>query len=188
MRPASHRSAQSTRYEQGAQLRTRWMVWMLSVAFGIAAPAISAQTARPQRQIGPITYPTSDASDRIRLSQLAGDTSHLGAYLLRSPSTILFGDTALVPAHRALQWLAPDIHVTVNSSIPLSLNEGGMWAGRGVSTRLTGGAKLSTGRHWSEQSVGYSNTTMLCACVLSARAMAGNSSMQSRKGLHRSLS
>jgi hypothetical protein len=147
MRRVSHRSAQSTRYEQGAQPRAPWMALILSLTFGVtAALPLSAQTARPQRQIGPITYPTSDASDRIRLSQLAGDTSHLGAYVLRSPSAILFGDTTLVPARRSLKWLAPDLHLTVNSSIPLSLNEGGMWAGRGASTRFTGGAELSTGR------------------------------------------
>jgi len=143
MRRAPHRSTQFTRCQSTVQLL---IAAIIAVAPAIAVPAISAQATKPQQQIGPITYPTSDASDRIRLSQLAGDTSHLGAFLLRSPSTILFGDTALTPARRQIRWLAPDIHSTINSSIPLSLNEGGLWAGRGVGMRLTGGASLSTGR------------------------------------------
>jgi hypothetical protein len=78
--------------------------------------------------------------------QLAGDTSHLGAFMLRSPSSVLFGDTAISGRGHSLLWLKPDVHVTMNSAIPFSLNEGGMWASRGVGIRVTGGAELSAGR------------------------------------------
>ncbi len=105
-RPESNRSAQCNRYDRGPH--TRWLnaAAVISVAFVTIAPVARAQVAQPRQSgpapIGPITYPTSDASDRIRLAQLAGDTSHLGSYLLRSPSTILFGDTAIyVPSQIA---------------------------------------------------------------------------------------
>ncbi|MEO7218477.1 MAG: capsule assembly Wzi family protein, partial [Gemmatimonadaceae bacterium] len=150
VRLVSHRSAQSTRYAHGTQPRSERRSLRLAVIFAATVAMIggglSAQTVNGPRRIGPIAYPTSDASDQIRLSQLAGDTSHLGAYLVRSPSILLFGDSVLTPHARTLRWLAPDVHSTVNSAIPLSLNEGGMWAGRGASLRVTGGAELSTGR------------------------------------------
>jgi len=111
---------------------------------------LGAQSPQPrpvgQAAIGPITYATSDASDRIRLGQLAGDTSHLGAYLLRSPSTILFGDSTVTDFSRSVKWLAPDVHFMVNSAIPFSPNQGGLWAGRGLGIRFTGGVAATVGR------------------------------------------
>jgi capsule assembly protein Wzi len=127
------------------------------VALLVALPAASAQTSgstgkagsAQQRSPAPsagIAYPTSHESDQLRLAQLAGDTSHLAAYMLRSPSMVLFGDTTRLPRARSLTWLHPDLHLTSNSGLPLSLNEGGMWAGRGVGVRLTGGVEFTVGR------------------------------------------
>jgi hypothetical protein len=145
VRPESHRLAQFTRCRVPVQRRSWRSVVACTLAFAVASTALSAQAARPHKTHS-ITYPTSDAADRARLSELAGDTSHLGAFLLRSPSTVLFGDTSMARGGRSLTWLSPDIHVTVNSAIPFSMNEGGMWAGRGAGIRLTGGAELSSGR------------------------------------------
>lgn len=93
-----------------------------------------------------ITYPTSDATDRQRLAELAGDTAQLGASMLRSPSSVLFRDSAMARGQSAPVWLLPDAYVNFNSALPFSMNDGGLWAGRGVSTRITGGFALIRGR------------------------------------------
>lgn len=109
-----------------------------------SAQASTTQATRPSTE--PITYPTSDANARTRLAQLAGDTSHLGAFLLRSPSRRLFGDSALSTRPRSLTWLLPDIHIVANSALPFSENNAGFWAGRGLGGRITTGVLLTTGR------------------------------------------
>ena len=42
----------------------------------------------------------------------------------------------------------PEIRVTWNSSLPYSLNDGPMWAGRGLSFSITGGAAYQDARSW----------------------------------------
>ena len=85
----------------------------------------------------------SDADDRARLAQLLGRRPTLG-YLLRSPSSttpMLGGDR-----HR-LRWavLVPEFLAIGNSSIPVSLNDGAMWAGRGVNLSLRAGVHAELG-------------------------------------------
>jgi hypothetical protein len=159
MRNRPHRSAQFTRWNPS--LHTNGLVALFIAATLLAsmlastqlvaqAPATDApsqqEAAQTPLKIGPVTYPTSDASDRTRLAQLAGDTAHLGAYLIRSPSSVLFGDSTLTPRAFTFGWLKPDLHMTVNSAIPFSINEAGMWASRGLATRITGGVQISDGR------------------------------------------
>ena len=159
VRRASRRSAQSTRCPRAAQadsLSTAstivgklFATIVASFALALSAPLASAQTlpqSAPASRTEPITYPTSDANARTRLAQLAGDTSHLGAFLLRSPSIRLFGDTALVRGPYSLTWLLPDVHIVANSALPFSQNDGGLWAGRGLGGRITSGAVFTTGR------------------------------------------
>ncbi|HEY7897314.1 MAG TPA: capsule assembly Wzi family protein [Gemmatimonadaceae bacterium] len=159
VRRASRRSAQSTRCPRAAQadsLSTAstivgklFATIVASFALALTAALASAQTlpqSAPASRTEPITYPTSDANARTRLGQLAGDTSHLGAFLLRSPSSRLFGDTALVRGPYSLTWLLPDVHIVANSALPFSQNDGGLWAGRGLGGRITSGAVFTTGR------------------------------------------
>lgn len=119
------------------------------------APAVlTAQSSRPAaaaaraphapRATSAITYPTSEAADRLRLAQLAGDTAQMDGFLLRSPSTILFPANGV--GRQGPIWLRPDVYATVNSAVPFSLNDGALWAGRGVSARITGGVALTRGR------------------------------------------
>lgn len=145
MRLESHRWAQFTLSTLRAHISALTTTATALLGFLTLAPGAMSQAARPSN-VSTISYPTSDASDRARLAQLAGDTAHLGAYMLRSPSTTLFGDSALKVHSPSVLWLAPDVHFTVNSAIPFSLNEGGMWAGRGLAMRFTGGAEVTAGR------------------------------------------
>lgn len=147
------RSAQFTRSHQVMQHRSIAATAIIMVACGSLAAPLSSQVATPTRAATPILtprrsieYPTSDATDRARLAQLAGDTTRAGSMMLRSPSSVLFRDSAMSSARRSLVWLMPDAYVIVNTAVPFSQNDGGLWAGRGVSTRVAGGAALSRGR------------------------------------------
>ncbi len=139
----SGRLAQFTRCLLAAQ--RSWLVTLgATVLLAGSANHADAQVAGTRNAA--ITYPTSDANDRARLAQLAGDTSHLGAYLIRSASSTLFGDSTAPANGRRIDWLRPDFLTVVNSAIPYSANDGGMWAGRGVSGRITTGALITAGR------------------------------------------
>ena len=77
--------------------------------------------------------------DRARLAQLLGAAPAEGR-LLRRPTgawQALPGDSRSV----RWAWVAPEIALTENTTFPYSLNDGAMWAGRGVSTGVTGGIR-----------------------------------------------
>jgi hypothetical protein len=111
-------------------------------------------------QVRALTTIGSVAEDRLRLSQLTDDTIPTSGFLIRSASTLT---TSLTPASglrlpaSGLQppasglrlpaqffLLAPELAFTYNSTIPLSLNDGAMWAGRGASTLVRAGAGFSS--------------------------------------------
>jgi hypothetical protein len=61
----------------------------------------------------------------------------------------LFGDSVAPEGERpsgSWRLIAPELHLVSNSELPYSLNEGALWAGRGLSVRLTAGARVSAGR------------------------------------------
>lgn len=92
----------------------------------------------------PLIIPTSEASDRIRLAQLAGDTTTLDKYLIRSPSLLLPRDTAV---HEwTMHALRPDVRTVYNSRIPFGPNTGALWAQRGFNASVTSGINASIGR------------------------------------------
>lgn len=116
------------------------------VACLIVAPwSVAAQVPRIVNG-GVIQYPTSDASDRWRMAQLAGDTTRLGGFLLRSPSQFLVSGSASVGSAWTRRWLAPVVQVVTNSAVPFSLNNAALWAGRGVSGQVTAGLLAGRGR------------------------------------------
>lgn len=106
----------------------------------------AAQTPGPVRTTG-VIYPTSEVADRLRLAQIAGgdtnarstDTLRLDSYLLRSSSTLGKGP----PRSHATTWattpLVPTASTLNNTALPFSVNDGALWAGRGLNVRVTGG-------------------------------------------------
>lgn len=83
----------------------------------------------------------STAEDRIRLGHLLGEAPTDG-FLIRSPSTLSGpGRAARSDDGDGLRWaiLAPELRTVWNSDIPHSFNEGALWAGRGLATRLSVG-------------------------------------------------
>lgn len=154
----SQRGARSQRFvhwQSTARLsgrkRGRAVIAITLFAHGAFALTVGAQASvpttasAPERHAARLVLPTSDASDWERLRQLEGDTASLTSYLLRSPSLTMFsrGDSA---RRSTFQVLAPTLQLRANSAIPFSQNDGAMWAGRGVSFRVNGGAAYQRGR------------------------------------------
>ena len=122
-----------------------------AVAMLLVSSPVAAQSPLPtsvpatSRPAATVVRPTSPANDRTRLRQLAGDTASLTRYMLRSASSELFASVR----DTAESWTAvlrPDFYVIANSAVPFSMNDGALWAGRGVSTRVEGGVALRRGR------------------------------------------
>ena len=89
----------------------------------------------------------SEADNRVRLDHLMNGTSTTG-YLLRTPSLLL---AQLDTAQEQLgSWdvtlLAPEIESVWNSDLPVSMNDGALWAGAGLNVRLAMGVRLRVGR------------------------------------------
>ena len=78
---------------------------------------------------------------QARLAELNGTGP---AYpVLRSTSSLLWADS-----HRpnSLIALLPQVQFVRNSAIPYSRNDGGLWAGRGSSSRVAGGVAIKLAR------------------------------------------
>lgn len=110
-------------------------VFMTQFAFAQASHIGAAQS---------LVRPTSEAADRIRLSQLAGDTSSIDAFLIRSPSLLLRRDSSA--SGWMLHGIRPDAQLINNTAIPFGPNTGVMVAQRGLSWRVTTGVEASRGR------------------------------------------
>lgn len=94
----------------------------------------AADPPRPARVVPASAAP----DDRLRAAQLLGDAP-AEASLLRSVSgTVLREGAPLVS-------VGPDARLVYNSRIPFSLNDGALWAGRGVSTHLRAGFAARAG-------------------------------------------
>jgi len=53
-------------------------------------------------------------------------------------------DSAAFPSYSSrLLWLGPDVRLVWNSDIPFSVNDGPMWAGRGLNAQIGGGGSAS---------------------------------------------
>ncbi|HEX8944122.1 MAG TPA: capsule assembly Wzi family protein [Gemmatimonadaceae bacterium] len=98
--------------------------------------AISA--SRPTRTV----LLGSPDEDRLRIEQIRGRRSLAGS-LIRSPSASNVFDSSTA----ALRWaiIGPVVDATWNSQIPFSIDDGSLWAGRGISPRLTAGVRANLG-------------------------------------------
>lgn len=107
------------------------------------ADSLQARPPQPRAAGGATVWLVSERRlDRARIAEMMGQTK-LPHLLLRSPSVLLRSqDTPPV----RLRLLGPEVQFVHNSSIPWSMNNGGLWAGRGWSTRTIAGAALDLGR------------------------------------------
>lgn len=122
--------------------RIRSIVFVLATT--IAANSLPAQLPRDSilRYVQPLTLVGGLPADQLRLDQLRGRAS-LDGYLIRSPSSL----NAPLPGKSWLRvaLIAPEYFEATNSSIPFSINDGSVWAGRGKSRRTLTGFRLEAG-------------------------------------------
>jgi hypothetical protein len=106
-------------------------------AAAIAVALASSSRVAAQVLIG------SPADDRLRLEAILGRRTLAGS-LIRSPSA---STAASDSSPNAFSWslVGPVVDGANNSRIPFSLNEGSLWAGRGLSARLTTGVTARIG-------------------------------------------
>ena len=125
----------------GSVMYGRWILMLVVVVVCTSGP-LRAQAGVFYRleTIG------SDADDRARLAQLLGERRSHG-YLLRSPSSVTpaLNDSA---ERDRFRWavVIPELVAVGNSSLPFSLNDGALWAGRGWSESLRAGFRVERGR------------------------------------------
>jgi hypothetical protein len=108
---------------------------------------ISVSPAALLAQFRPLTTIGSVREDRLRLAQLS-DSASTSQFLIRTASTLSDSSLNCRPPSavcRARTFVfAPELAATWNSRIPLSLNDGSMWSGRGASTIVRAGAGFSS--------------------------------------------
>lgn len=99
-----------------------------------------ASLLRAQRiPLAPFVPLGSESEERLRLTHLRS-ASENAAYLIRSALTLSWSTRQLQPA--GISFIAPEIRVVTNSALPLSFNDGPLWAGRGTSTITTAGIEV----------------------------------------------
>ena len=124
--------------------RPRWSYAPPVVAFFSVSLLLEAKSARAQSvSTGTLVTLTSEAEERIRLGQILGKSGAAG-FLVRSSSRLsTVGDTSSVPL---FGLLTPELRTVYNSGLPFSLNEGPLWAGRGLNVSLLAGGFARYGR------------------------------------------
>ena len=91
--------------------------------------------------------PGSPAEDRLRIRQVMGQESTAG-YLLRTASVLSVPPDPMEElSGRGVGWrfelLPQEMHAVWNSDLPFSMNDGALWAGRGVNTLLRAGFRTT---------------------------------------------
>jgi hypothetical protein len=106
-----------------------------------AASPAHAQLVRDSL-VYPLPHLSGLDAQELRVQQLEGRASTEG-FLLRSPSSL----AAPLQSGPGLRWqlLAPELVTAYNSQIPLSMNDGSMWAGRGTTIGVTAGIRARSG-------------------------------------------
>lgn len=106
--------------------------------FGGVAPLYAQQdTTVLRRPSSALRVLGSSAEDRVRLAQLAGAPSS---------GALLRDGTHLDAARTGVTVLRPELRMVFNSGLATSLNDGSLWAGRGLSILARGGVAMSRGR------------------------------------------
>ena len=103
------------------------------------APVFMALVLGATRSQAQVTSVEGEALERLRESQLV-DTATAAGFLLRSMSSLHKRSPTSEPAVEILQ---PTVLAISNSFVPFSLNDGGLWAGRGGNLLVRAGAVAS---------------------------------------------
>jgi len=117
--------------------------YLSAALFSAVGTRLQAQCSAPASVPFDIVSVGSPADERFRDDQLRGRCSTSGA-LIRSASS-LSRDVEL-PGDVRWVGVLPRIENTINSELPVPLNDGPQWAGRGWTTALSGGVRLETDR------------------------------------------
>jgi hypothetical protein len=118
----------------------------LVLASAVHAQAGQVPEAHARAWLAPLFTIGNEVDERLRTEQLHGRATTAG-YLIRSPS-LLTPPLSGGPTRLRAALLAPELRTVWNSAIPLSQNDGAMWAGRGLSAHLLTGVRVAYGP-WS---------------------------------------
>jgi hypothetical protein len=126
--------------------RSRASGYSLILFVALAAPMsvgsqVVADSTKP-RGVQSVRLISSYQLERERLGELAGD-SLAAPMMLRSVSAYM---TRIEPSSRQSGPFLPEHQLVNNSALPWSMNDGDLWAGRGLSMRLAGGFFSRMGR------------------------------------------
>jgi hypothetical protein len=123
-------------------MRPPTLAVLICCLFPGVASGLQDTTGVGRIAVSPLVILGSAAEDRVRLAHVLGDVPADG-FLIRSPSAL--SGVAEGGPEGVLHWavLAPELRTIWSSDLPHSFNEGPLWAGRGLSTRLTAGARFA---------------------------------------------
>ena len=85
----------------------------------------------------------SPEEDRLRIEQLLGHRKLSGSLIRSASASNVFGDSSTVGFHWSI--INPVIDATWNSQIPFSIDDGSLWAGRGINSLVTAGVRANLG-------------------------------------------
>jgi hypothetical protein len=128
-----------------ARLVALVVLWWLLPAPGLGQISKAPTRRGPLLQVAPLILVGGATEDLLRLAQLSDSARSTAGFLLRSASSMtprLVGNTS--PVHWALVPI--DAMLISNSALPLSLNDGAVWAGRGLNARFLAGLRAEWGR------------------------------------------
>jgi hypothetical protein len=112
-----------------------------SIAASSDTVIVRLDTVRPATRGAPVIWLIDDYPiTRARLAELRGGPAFS---LIRSTSSLLWGNAGIPDGSVTLP---PQIRIVHNSAIPYSANNGGLWSGRGTSSRVGAGAAFKMGR------------------------------------------
>ena len=103
-------------------------------------PVLPATPTNPSTRFARLIIVNGDSVDRWGDDQRRGLAPTTG-YLLRSASSLTPGLSVA-----GVRPLHGEVHTVYNSQIPFSMNEGGTWAGKGMSWLFTGGFDAQLGK------------------------------------------
>ncbi|MHB8837457.1 MAG: hypothetical protein ACYC7F_00700 [Gemmatimonadaceae bacterium] len=109
--------------------------------------------------VAPLTRPALERDELARIGVLLDSAAPFYS-TLRAPSRQLAWP---VTSRRSFAVIAPEVSVGRNSELPYGFNDGALWAGRGVNTRVLAGMVVATGHLrliaapevWTTQNAAY---------------------------------